>query len=141
MDKVYHEYIEEKDPQGITNYGFNVYFDANAGSQSSYNFLWKFKGTFQVDTNPELHEKSCGESKCPDPLPCSSYVLSPAGKLEYAKPCDCCACWVDFFNDVPIVSDNQLISGGKFTKIFATYIPITEWTFMYKVHAEVKQFT
>ena len=63
MDSVYHEFVEEKNIDGVTNYGFNVYFDANAGSQSAYNFLWKFKGTFQVDTNPELYEVPCGVNR------------------------------------------------------------------------------
>jgi hypothetical protein len=142
MDSVYHEFIQEKNTQGLTNYGFNVYFDANAGSQSAYNFLWKFKGTFQVDTNPELHKVPCGgEARCPSPRPCSSYVVGLDGNLEYVKPCECCTCWVDFFNDMPVISDNQFIDGGKFKKINATYIPVTQWTFMYKVHAEVKQYT
>ncbi len=140
MDSVYHEYIEELNTDGSTSYGFNVYFDANAGSESNYYFLWKFKGTFQVDTNPELSEVSCGESKCPAPRPCSSYIYAN-GKLEYVKPCECCTCWVDFFNDLPVISDNQLINGGKFTRLTAAYVPITQWTFMYKVHAEVQQFT
>jgi hypothetical protein len=140
VDRVFHEFKEDKDANGTTTYGFDVFFDANAGSASSYYFLWKFKGTFQVDTNPELHVVSCGESKCPDPRPCSSYALIN-GKLEYVKVCECCSCWVDFFNETPVVSDDQLIRDGKFTKIKATYIPVTQWTFMYKVHAEVQQFT
>jgi hypothetical protein len=140
MDSVYHEFVEEKDLDGVTNYGFNVNFDANAGSEASYYFLWKFKGTFQVDTNPELHKVPCGEGRCPDPRPCSSYIWNGA-KLEYVKPCECCTCWIDFFNDMPVVSDNQLINAGRFTNIHAAYVPVTQWTFMYKVHAEVKQFT
>ncbi len=141
MDSVYHEFVEEKNLEGSTDYGFNIYFDANAGAQTAYYFLWKFKGTFQVDTNPELHTEICGESPCPRPRPCSSYVVGSDGRLEYVKPCECCTCWVDFFNDIPVVSDNQFVSGGKFTKINAAYVPVTQWTFMYKVHAEVRQFT
>jgi len=141
LDNVYHEYVEEMNTEGIMNYGFNVNFDANAGNESSYRFLWKFKGTFQVDTNPELYEVSCGESKCPSPRPCSSYVVGTDGRLEYVKECECCTCWVDFFNDIPVVSDNQFTSGGKFMNITSAYVPITQWTFMYKVHAEVQQYT
>jgi hypothetical protein len=142
MDSVYHEFVEEKNLDGVTNYGFNVFFDANAGSESAYYFLWKFKGTFQVDTNPELYDVPCGgETRCPSPRPCSSYVIGVDGNLEYVKPCDCCTCWVDFFNDMPVISDNQFVDGGKFTRINATYVPVNQWTFMYKVHAEVKQFT
>jgi hypothetical protein len=141
IDNVYHEFVEEKTTDGTMKYGFNVHFDANAGEQRDYYFLWKFKGTFQVDTNPELHEVSCGESKCPDPRPCSSYTLDDQGRLEYVKPCECCTCWVDFFNDLPVISDNQLINGGKFTNLTIAYVPVTQWTFMFKVHAEVQQFT
>jgi len=141
MDSVYHEYVEELNTDGSTNYGFNVHFDANAGTENSYYFLWKFKGTFQVDTNPELHDVPCGEARCADPRPCSSYIVGNEGGLEYVKLCECCTCWVDFFNDLPVISDNQLINGGKFTNLTAAYVPITQWTFMYKVHAEVQQFT
>jgi hypothetical protein len=140
IDSVYHQFVVETDLDGVTNYGFNVNFNSNAGSESAYYFLWKFKGTFQVDSNPELYEVSCGEARCPAPRPCSSYIVN-GGKLEYVKPCECCTCWVDFFNDMPVVSDNHLINGGKFTNINAAYVPVTQWTFMYKVHAEVKQFT
>lgn len=141
LDNVYHEFIEEMNTDGSMKYGFDVHFDANAGSQSEYYFLWKFKGTFQVDTNPELHDVACGEARCADPRPCSSYALDDQGRLEYVKPCECCTCWIDFFNDMPVVSDNQLVNEGKFTKITAAYVPVTQWTFMYKVHAEVQQFT
>lgn len=140
LDDVYHQYVEEMGTDGTMKYGFNVNFNANAGNESAFRFLWKFKGTFQVDTNPELHEVSCGESKCPDPRPCSSYTYAN-GKLEYVKPCECCTCWVDFFNDMPVVSDNQFVAEGRFTNLTAAYVPITQWTFMYKVHSEVQQFT
>jgi len=140
IDRVFHEFKEDKDANGATTYGFDVFFDANAGSASSYYFLWKFKGTFQVDTNPELHTVSCGEARCPDPRPCSSYAVVN-GSLEYVKLCECCSCWTSFFNETPVVSDDQLVRDGKFTKVKATYVPVTQWTFMYKVHAEVQQFT
>jgi hypothetical protein len=42
---------------------------------------------------------------------------------------------------MPVVSDNEFIDGGKFTKLKSAYVPVTQWTFMYKVHAEVQQFT
>lgn len=141
MESVYYDFKAEKDKEGVTNYGFDVYFNSNAGGRNTYYFLWKFVGTYQVETNPELYAEACGETTCPRPRPCSSYVLGVDGRLEWEKPCECCTCWISFFNDNPIVSDNQLVEGGRFTGIKATYVPINQWTFMYKVHAEVKQMS
>jgi hypothetical protein len=140
IESVYFEYKEEKNTEGAIDYGFDVFFNAQAGQQSNFNFLWKFVGTFQVETNPELYTVRCGESRCPAPLPCSSYVLGSGG-LEYAKPCECCTCWSNLYNDIPLVSDGKFVENGRFTKVKATYVPITQWTFLYKVHAEVQQFS
>lgn len=140
VEDVYFEYKEEENADGAIDYGFEVFFNSKAGQQTSFNFLWKFVGTFQVETNPELYTFSCGEGRCPAPLPCSSYVLGPGG-LEYVKPCACCTCWSRIYNDIPLVSDGQFVENGRFTNLKAAYVPITQWTFLYKVHAEVQQFS
>jgi len=138
LDDVYFEYVETL-TNGSEAYGFDVFFDSNAGEQNSYYFLWKFIGTFQVETNPELYTVNCGESRCPAPLPCSGYVWN--GALTYVSPCECCICWSKFFNSEPMVSDNQVIEDGKFVHVKVGYVPITQWTFMNKVHAEVQQLS
>lgn len=140
VDDVFAQYVEKKNNDGASEYGFNVLFNSSAGAQTNYYFLWKFVGTFQVETNPELYTVRCGESRCPAPLPCSSYVLSDNG-LEYVKPCECCTCWAKVFNPEPIVSDNQVVQDGRFLNVQATYLPITQWIFQYKVHAEVQQLS
>lgn len=53
----------------------------------------------------------------------------------------CCACWVQLTNSEPIVSDNQLVNDGRFIALKADYVPVTGYTFMYKVHAEVDQMS
>jgi len=141
VDEVYYNFKSEKDTNGATNYGFDVLFNSSGGERNNFHFLWQFIGTFQVDTNPELHKVSCGESKCPNPRPCSAYIINDFGELEEVKPCECCTCWTNIFNDVPIVSDNQLVEGGKFKGVSAAYVPVNQWTFMYKVHAEVRQMS
>ena len=141
VDKVFHEFVSLPMTEGNTNYGFDIFFNSSAGDLDHYQFLWKFTGTYQIDTNPEQFKVSCGESKCPKPLPCSSYRLDIGGQLEYYKPCDCCNCWINLFNDIPMVSDDQLVLNGKFSRVKAGYVPLTQWTFMYKVHVEVQQFS
>jgi hypothetical protein len=140
VDSVYHQFEERKNKDGASEYGFNVMFNSSSGNQDNYYFLWKFVGTFQVETNPELYSVRCGESRCPAPLPCSSYVVSGGG-LQWVKPCECCTCWAKIFNPEPIVSDNQTVANGRFLNVNATYLPITQWTFLHKVHAEVQQFS
>ena len=51
----------------------------------------------------------------------------------------CCSCWVPLSNDEPIVSDDQLIQAGHFIGIKAYNVPITGYTFLYKVYAQVDQ--
>jgi hypothetical protein len=140
LENVYFNYVETNNSDGTTNYGFDVLFDSDAGGLNSYYFLWKFVGTYQVETNPELYTVSCGEARCPAPLPCSAYILGQSG-LEEVKPCECCLCWVNFFNDLPVVSDNQFNQNGKFIGVKAAYVPINQWTFLFKVHAEVQQLS
>lgn len=140
VDDVYFEFKEELDVEGTTQYGFDVFFNSTAGSTSNPYFLWKFVGTYQVETNPELYTVACGESRCPSPLPCSGYILGPNGPYLESE-CLCCTCWVDFFNELPIISDNQFIEGGTFMNVKAGYVPVNQWTFMYKVHAEVQQLS
>ncbi|MBA4053898.1 MAG: hypothetical protein C0490_04225 [Marivirga sp.] len=141
IDSVYHDFTEVKDKDGATNYGFDVYFNSSSGEREDFYFLWKFTGTYQVETNPELYSEPCGESSCPKPRSCSSYVVRLDGSLEWVKECECCTCWIQFFNDNPIVSDNQLVEAGRFSGIKVANVPVNQWTFMYKVHAEVSQFS
>lgn len=141
VDKVFHAYKEEKTPEGATNYGFDVLFNSSAGELDNYHFLWKFTGTYKVDSNPELYTVPCGESKCPAPLPCSAFILNGEGSLERVKPCECCECWTSVFNNEVIVSDDQFVAAGTFTNVRAAYVPINQWTFKYKVYTEIKQMS
>lgn len=140
VEDVFFEFKEELNAEGSTIYGFDVFFNSTTGSTSNPYFLWKFVGTYKVETNPELYTISCGESRCPSPLPCSGYILGPNGPYLVSE-CECCTCWVDFFNDLPIISDNQFVEDGTFLNVKAGYVPVNQWTFMHRVHAEVQQLS
>ncbi len=141
VDDVYYNFRSDKNKEGATSYGFDVFFNSSAGDKTNFHFLWQFVGTFQVETNPELYTVSCGESRCPKPLPCSSYIINSSGVLQKVKSCECCTCWTNIFNDMPIVSDGQLVEDGQFRAVKAAYVPVNQWTFMNKVHAEVRQLS
>ena len=141
IDSVYHAFKEVKNDTLIT-YGFDILFNSTSASGNKFNFMWKFVGTFQSDTNPELYDTLCIEARCPKPLRCSAYVAHQgSGELVYQKPCECCTCWYNFFNIEPLISSNQFVQNGSFIGLRAVYVPVTQWTFMYKVHAEVRQLS
>lgn len=140
VESVSYKYKEEKNPTGPSKYGFDVSFNSTSGGLDNYYFLWRFVGTFQVETNPELNTEPCGESRCPKPLPCSAYALVN-GELTEVRPCECCTCWTSIFNTEPVISNNQIISDGQFSNVIAGYVPIDRWVFMHKVHAEVQQMS
>lgn len=140
VDSIQYRYKEEKNNDGGTNYGFDVHFNSSSGARKNFHFLYQFIGTYKVDTNPELYDTLCVEARCPKPLPCSGYVLNRStGSLEKRAPCECCTCWVNFFNEGLIISDNQLLQNGSLRTIKAGYVPIDQWTFKYRMHVEVRQ--
>ncbi len=140
VDRVYYDFVTNKDTNGAAVYGFDIFFDATAGERSNYHFLWKFVGTYKADTNPELHDEPCGESRCPRPPPCSGYVYS-SGALQKVSTCSCCSCWYNIYNNDLILSDGQFVESGSFKAIKATNVALSAWTFMFKVHAEIRQMS
>lgn len=136
VDKVYTSFRQDTDSEGTIRYGFDVFFNSSATSKSYY-FLWKFVGTFQAETSPSLHTETCGESTCPRPPACSGFNNAGA----QVGTCTCCTCWYDFFNTDLILSEGQFVKDGVFKGLLANYVPVNQWTFLHKVHAEVQQFS
>jgi hypothetical protein len=125
---------------------FNIYVDSEAGTgNSEENYVrWKFKGTYKVFSNPELHLAFLQVSTYLDPRPCSGYIVVPAlggGKLEKVGDCTCCICWVNQFEETPQLSDTQLISGGSFNDVKIAEVPINSSTFYEKYLVEVEQMS
>lgn len=150
VDGIDYKYTEEKTDGGELKYGFDVFFNSSSSDPNNFRFLWQFIGTYKVDTNPELYDTICianldleQEGRCPKPLPCSGYVVTNKrlGTIESTSPCECCTCWVNFFNENPLISDNKLVQGGSLRTIKAGYVPINQWTFKYRVHAEIRQLS
>jgi len=138
VDKVYSQFTTTTGTGGSPEYGFDVFFNSTAGNKQEYYFLWKFVGTFQADTNPELHDEPCGQSRCPKPPPCSGYILE-GGVPTQVGTCTCCSCWYNFFNPEVIISDGKFVQDGKFVGVKAINIPLTSWVFSHKVYAAVEQ--
>jgi Domain of unknown function (DUF4249) len=142
VDSVYYTLETFQPLDAPTEYGFRVYVDAQGVPDSDNLFRWKFTGTYIINTYPEFHTIVCrAGSCCPDPRPCSGFVLNAIGVLQTVGNCTCCTCWVNQYEDKPYVSDNQFVSGGKFRNIAVAYVPIDYWTFLIKYRFEVKQMS
>jgi hypothetical protein len=139
VDKIDHELVSYVDKNNLTTYGFNIYVDAQPGTNSNQ-LMWKMVGTYQISTNPELATQSCGESQCPAPLPCSGFIVVGTELVSVAA-CECCHCWLNLFNDIPAVSDDQRVREGAFRHVKVGFVPINQWTLMYKTRVEVQQFS
>ncbi len=122
---------------------FKIYIDAHSDGDENY-VRWRFKGTYKVVTNPELHEIFLQSSSYKDPLPCSGYMVAPAlggGKLEKVSECTCCTCWVNQFELVPQLSDGQFVSDNQFRNVKVGEVPINNVTFFEKYLVEVEQMS
>ena len=124
IDSIYYELVSSQPSEGPTTYGFKILIDSEAPASDNENYLrWKFTGTYKVKTNPELHTVRIGEAIVPDPI-------------------DCCEiCWVTQLEDKPVVSDNQIVSEGKFNNVEVGLVPVNGWTFYEKYLVEVAQMS
>jgi hypothetical protein len=153
VDSVYYTFKKTGvQDTGESSYGFDIFFDASSSVQNDFHYLWKFTGTFQVDTNPEFNfnfpcsgNLDCNRCSVCNIVPkCSGLrnVGTPSQPVfERVGPCECCTCWYNIFNEEPIISDNQLLEFGRYNGIKAGHIPVHRWIFQHKVYAEVNQMS
>jgi hypothetical protein len=136
-------------------YFFDIYFnaDGNENKSSPSYFVWKFKGTFKVITDPlsDREEEPCsldidclGCSICNLVQKCTglrNFGTPSVPSFKRIGPCECCTCWYSIYNDSPILSDYQYSQSGSFEGIRAGIIPIDDWVLQHKIYAEVSQFS
>lgn len=124
---------------------FNIYVDSDAGAEEDAYVRWRFTGTFEVFTYPELHTiwtPPYTPYKAPEP--CSGYVLvggPNGGKLVKVDECACCTCWVNAFEVAPQLSDTKLIGNNQFKNIKVGEVPITPTNFHKRYQVNVEQMS
>jgi len=141
VDSVYYGFHSALSQDGILQQGFDIFFDSSPETGSNFRYMWKFAGTFQFETNPELYDTICADGRCPKPLPCSGYKVNDSLQLEKIRSCTCCRCWSTIQNQDLVLSENKFVESGRFKGIKAGYVPANQWTFLHKVHAEVQQYS
>ncbi len=137
VDNIYTTFEKYQPLSGTPKYQFRVFANTTGDPATDNYYRWKFTGTYKVETHPEMRTVTAGEARIPDPPACSGYTKT----LEQVGPCTCCTCWANLINTVPVISDTQLVSGGKFTNIEVGLVPVEYWTFFEKMQIQVEQIS
>lgn len=152
IDTIRYSYMSIRSVGGVPAYGFEINADATVGEGSPL-FMFAMTGTFKAITHPELIPigPPPAPSKAPcNPIPdsgvCNFYPLC-SGLLNVGstqrpvhirvKPCECCECWYNIYNDRPILSDELFNQTGKYDNQKIDFIPITAWVFKEKIYVQV----
>jgi Domain of unknown function (DUF4249) len=120
--------------------GFRIF--VNAKGVESLDDLIRFRvvGTYEVETFPKLRTKRTDAGIIPDPYPCSGYGLNQNGGLAKLTECTCCTCWVNQYDDIPVVADEQF-SSNQFVGLEVGFVPVNRQTFYSKYRVEVQQMS
>lgn len=110
------------------------------GIEGRDDFLrFRFVGTYEVETFPQLRMAHTEAGFVPDPFPCSGYVNQ--GGLKKVSDCSCCMCWVNQYDEVPILRNEQFASDDRYANIEVAFVPANEFTFYNKYHVQVQQLS
>jgi hypothetical protein len=154
IQSLYHEFNFAQNADGVGEYGFDIKVNSQASVKEGGHYRWKMKGTFKAITKPELTntgKTQCypifvnGSQRCNFLPPCSglqniSLPWEVPPRFVRVGPCQCCTCWYDLYNRLPILSDHRLpTSQNLYSGVDMGRIPMNEWIFMFKIYVEAKQ--
>ena len=150
IDSLYYEYTLIRDANGAQQAGYDFYTDNTSGTTGSRWWKWRFSGTFQAETKPELTE--IAKSQC--------FPQTPYGLCNYLPPCSgyrnvgnfrdpqfvrqfdctCCTCWYNLYNDSPVLNDALYTLTTSIPRVKVYHVPVDPWVFMHRLRAEVFLF-
>jgi hypothetical protein len=139
--------VDKEDFGDVPANVFKIFVDATAGDAEEKYSRWRFTGTYQVATTPELHMiHNPPYVPYKAPLPCSGYIvvggpIGSGGLLEKVRECECCTCWAKHYEEAPQLSDTQLVDGDLFKNIKVAEVPVNNTTFHEKYLVEVEQMS
>ena len=134
----------DDDPLNPQN-GFNVYLDGEVLPEQAGLVRWRWTGTFEIKTYPELRVKVALPAGpvirfIPDPPPCSGYSFYN-GENHEISTCTCCTCWVTQYSDSPLLSDSRFANNNKVTQYNVAFIPANRRYFYDKYYLDIEQMS
>lgn len=121
--------------------GFRIFVNASGAEAQDDLIRFRVVGTYEVETFPQLRTRLVEGGRVPDPYPCSGYGVNQNGALTKYSDCTCCRCWVNQYDDIPVVADEQFASGNEFVGLEVGFVPINRQTFYSKYRVEVQQMS
>jgi len=150
IDSLYFSFEQNEDPTNTdyltTKNGFNVYVDSQVTPEQQGLVRWRWNGTFEITTTPERQTKTVGSAgggvtTIPDPPSCSGWIYTKRDGLKQVSECKCCDCWVEQYNDYPLLSDKRFINNNKIKSYKVAFITANRRFFFKKYHLEVEQMS
>jgi len=153
IDSIYHDFNLKPNQAGVEKYGFDLKTNSSGSSGSEIRYMWNMIATFKAITHPELYDPLKPNGCYPIPEYFGRCNLIPlctglrntgtnaAPKWASVAPCQCCTCWYKILNKAPILSESILSAKANYAALQVDRIPLDQWIFMFKVHAEVVQST
>lgn len=123
---------------------FNIYIDAETAGGASNFVRWRYNGTFQIRTYPELRVIWLQGFQLMDPLPCSGFYVAPqegGGRLESFGECVCCTCWVKEYEPAPVLSDAQFVANNQYRNVKVGEVPISPESFSDRYQVMIEQMS
>jgi hypothetical protein len=129
---IYKKNFNEGMPAFVPRDIFQISIDAHGSSEQANKLRWRWRGVYEVLTNPELHTISINGTPIPDPLPCSGFLTG--------EPCICCNCWTTERNETAHVSKSETAK-GVFLDEPITRILVDQYRFRIKYFIEIEQLS
>ena len=118
-----------------------IYFSSKGEPGFDNLYRWRWSGTYEVLTFPELRMRSFrpGAPPIPDPLPCSGLIYN--GGMIRVFPCECCTCFMPEYSQTSHVSDNKFFQSGEFNDVLLATLPYEAKRFYHKYRIKFEQLS
>jgi hypothetical protein len=122
--------------------GYRIFADA-IGVPGNDDFLrLRMVATYKVETFPKLRYEIIDDANQnplikPTPYECSGYI-NQNNKLVKIKDCECCICWANLYDDVPVVAGERFTTNDAFLGLEIGFISVNRRTFYEKMRVEIQ---
>ena len=117
-----------------------IYFSSSGAENAPNMFRWRWEGTYEVQTFPELRMKP-GPRKVllPNPFPCSGLEYRPP--LTAVFVCECCHCYVPETSPTVMLTNNDALEKPEYVNQLLATLPYESERFYFKYRIKMQQIS
>jgi hypothetical protein len=121
--------------------GFRIFVDATGVPDVEDLVRLRMVATYKVQTFPELRvARDPAGAIVPSPFPCSGYE-NRNNQLVKVGECTCCYCWVDVYDEVPAITNEEFTMDDVFLDREVGIVAANRNTLYEKIHVEVQELS